>query len=1219
MAGGLALGADGSLYVADQVGQSIRRIGPDGIITTVAGNGPGGFSGDGGPATQAKFAFTSGSIAIARDGTLYVADTGSQRIRRIGPDGIINTIAGNGTKGFSGDGGPATQAALFNPDGVALASDGSVYIADTENERIRRVGPDGIITTVAGNGSFCCGSDGGPATGQGTVNGKGAMAVAPNGTLYFAIPGSARIRRVASVLPGFSVGDMAIPSEDGSELYRFTGSGRHLQTVNALTGAVRYQFTYDSASRLVGITDGDGNVTTIHRDASGNPTDIVAPGGQRTTLAVDGNGYLSSIANPAGEAVQFSYTAEGLLMAKSDAKGNLHTFAYDELGRLVSDHDPAGGVKTLSRVDSTNGYAITLTTDQGRTAMYTLTRLPTGQVQRVNSDGVGASTTVLTAPDGSVTVNSPDGTLTTIQRGPDPRFGMLAPVPTSITYSSPGGRTLTQTSQRTATLADPLNPLSLQTLTDTTTINGRTFSSHYVASTRTTITTAPEGRQIIAITDPQGRVVSKQFETGVAPMAVTYDGQGHVTSISQGGQSFTYAYDGANRVISRSDAMGNRRTYAYDAADRLSQVTLPTGRSFQFGYDFNGNRTQITMPSGAAHTFTYTPVDLEASYTPPGNGSYVRGYNGDRALMRSALPSSRFVEPSYDPQRRITGVAYPEAAVAFGYATGDASERTSFITRTPVAVGTGQNLSVTYDGPSETGVTWNGAAQGQYSYTYDNNFFLTALQLVSTNDTVQTSFVRDREGLLTGYGPFTLTRGGPARAVSQISDGTLALTFTYDTLARVTARLQKIGGQQAFQAQLTYDTLGQVIRKVENLAGTTHTYDYVYDADGQLTQVTRDGNIVERYRYDANGNRLSRQLGGYPADLASYDAQDRLLQQGTVTYQFDADGFLAQRGPDSISYSARGELLSATVGGETITYSYDGLGRRVSRTSSAGTTQYLYGSPANVFLLTQVRDPAGVLTTLFYDDGGLLFALERAGARFYVATDQVGTPRLVTDSTGHVVRMLEFDSFGGAISDSNPAFDLPIGFGGGLADASTGLVRLGFRDYDPAAGRWTARDPVRFVGGQGNLFAYVSNDPVNLRDPLGLWCIGGSAYAGFGGGFKVCCTWHGCSACGEVGLGLGAKVQANLSGLDHTGASVGGELRAKCGPVGLGAGVELTRNGCLHGEIVGLLGPGGFSLEVPRIGAEKVMEEKEHEAEAGDESHCGAEGKIRALFCGSTD
>jgi RHS repeat-associated protein len=334
-----------------------------------------------------------------------------------------------------------------------------------------------------------------------------------------------------------------------------------------------------------------------------------------------------------------------------------------------------------------------------------------------------------------------------------------------------------------------------------------------------------------------------------------------------------------------------------------------------------------------------------------------------------------------------------------------------------------------------------------------------------------------------------------------------------------------------------------------------------------------------------------------------------LIQQGTAAYQVDSDGFLTHRGADTFSYSARGELLSATVGGQTVTYSYDGLRRRVGRTTPAGTTQYFYGDPGNPFVLTAVRDPAGVLTTLFYDAAGLVFALERGGARFYVATDNVGTPRLVTDSTGQALKVLEFGSFGDPKSDSNPSFDLPIGFGGGLADALTGLVRFGLRDYDPVAGRWTARDPVRFAGGQGNLFGYVSNDPVNLRDPLGLWCIGGSAYLGVGGGAKVCCTWSGCSACIEVGFGAGAKAQADGGGLDHTGAAVGAELKAKCGPLAVGGDVELNSAGCLHGELVGQLGP--LTVEGAKVGVQKDVELSEESANVG----CGFEGKVTAKFC----
>ena len=161
---GIAVGPDGSLYIADSYNHRIRRVGPDGIITTVAGTDVPGFGGDGGPATQATLDYPQG-IAVGPDGSLYIADSGNNRIRRVGPDGIITTVAGtDGSQGFGGDGGPATQARLAGPWGIAFGPDGSLYIADSGNQRIRRVGPDGIITTVAGTGQSGFSGDGGPAT-----------------------------------------------------------------------------------------------------------------------------------------------------------------------------------------------------------------------------------------------------------------------------------------------------------------------------------------------------------------------------------------------------------------------------------------------------------------------------------------------------------------------------------------------------------------------------------------------------------------------------------------------------------------------------------------------------------------------------------------------------------------------------------------------------------------------------------------------------------------------------------------------------------------------------------------------------------------------------------------------------------------------------------------------------------------------------------------------
>jgi RHS repeat-associated protein len=172
-------------------------------------------------------------------------------------------------------------------------------------------------------------------------------------------------------------------------------------------------------------------------------------------------------------------------------------------------------------------------------------------------------------------------------------------------------------------------------------------------------------------------------------------------------------------------------------------------------------------------------------------------------------------------------------------------------------------------------------------------------------------------------------------------------------------------------------------------------------------------------------------------------------------------------------------------------------GRRVARTEGDQTTRYYYADLDNPFEVSAVRSPGGTVTALRYDADGHLVAMERGDERWYVATDQVGTPRVVSDRDGNLVRRLEWDAFGGplpvpAAESGGP--EVPIGFAGGLADPVTGLVGFGRRDYDPQAGRWTARDPIPYEGGQGNLYAYVGNDPVASVDPTGLTEPGGDSW-----------------------------------------------------------------------------------------------------------------------------
>ena len=191
--GGVALDSAGNVYIADQDHTRIRKV-SNGVITTVAGNGTQGFSGDNGPATSAQL-YDPERVTVDSAGNLYIADTDNYRIRKVS-NGVITTVAGNGGRGFNGDNILATSAQLHDPFGVAVDSAGNLYIADFGNNRIRKVS-NGVITTVAGNGTAGFSGDNGSATSAQLYNPVG-VALDSAGNLYIADGGNFRIRKVSN-------------------------------------------------------------------------------------------------------------------------------------------------------------------------------------------------------------------------------------------------------------------------------------------------------------------------------------------------------------------------------------------------------------------------------------------------------------------------------------------------------------------------------------------------------------------------------------------------------------------------------------------------------------------------------------------------------------------------------------------------------------------------------------------------------------------------------------------------------------------------------------------------------------------------------------------------------------------------------------------------------------------------------------------------------------
>lgn len=883
-----------------------------------------------------------------------------------------------------------------------------------------------------------------------------------------------------------AAGGFWIASEAGGIVYEFGSDGRHLKTLNSFTGATLLTFGYDAKKTLINIRDSSGNHTVIQRDSNSRPTSIVGPYGQTTQLTVDASGYLASIKHPSGMVDKFTTTPEGLLTSHTNVRKKTSKFSYDDLGRLKSNTNAARAKQTLTRSETASAFDVTLRTAEGRTTLYQTTPSGSGGETRVITDGVGLKSQISHSADGTVTTALPNGIQTTRTLEPDPRFGQSAAGIKNSSITMPSGLKLTGTSARSVTLSHSTDPFSLSALTHTVSINGRTYSSEYNGSSRIFVNKTPTGRTRQTVIDPQGRVISRET-TGLFPTAYTYDAHGRLFTVTQGNgvdaRTVQFSYDQGGYLEGVTDPLGRNVTFVRDVMGRLTQQALPDGRTISYSYDVNGNLTALTPPGRPAHRFTYSSIERVASYVAPKVGGVATNtkyiYNRDQQLVSISQPGGNRIALGYDTAGRATTLTILRGTFDFSYDPN--TGRLSSITA-PDGIG----LTYAYDGDLVTASMLTGAVTGSVQRTYDNDFRLTELKVNNTNSI---AFQFDHDGLLTNAGALTLLRDSKNGLLTGTTLGKVTDSFSVDGFGAVNMYTARFNTADVLKAQYRYDKLGRITTRIETIGGTTDTFIYSYDPVGRLATVEKNGVNQSVYTYEANGNRVTRTAVSATI-YGSYDFQDRLTRYGTASYSYTANGELQSKTDGTqktnFTYDALGNLLRVVLpDNRKIEYLVDGRNRRIGKKINGLKVQgFLYQSSLRP--AAELDGNNNVVSRFIYATRiNVPEYMIKDGVTYRIITDHLGSPRLVLNTTtGQIGQRMDYDEFGNVTTDTNPGFQ-PFGFAGGLYDGDTKLVRFGARDYDAETGRWTVKDPIGFNGGS-NMYAYVQNDPVNRRDPLGL-------------------------------------------------------------------------------------------------------------------------------------
>jgi len=890
-----------------------------------------------------------------------------------------------------------------------------------------------------------------------------------------------------------------IVSTDGREIYVFNTNGLHLRTLDTLSGTTNYSFSYTDADLLVSITDENGLTATIERDAQASPMAIVSPYGVRTEMGLSTEGYLENLANPVGGTNIMRYSQGGLLTNFITRRGYIYTMLYDELGRFTQEEDLEGGSLTVSRANSFSSYRLDLTSSPERDESQYYEYLPDGYRQRTISNALFVVSRTLNNCDNTLETNwLANGLQITTKKAADPRFGLQAPYVSEVLLDLPSGLRWSGGVTRVVGLANTNDLLSLTQQVYSININGRLFESVYQAASRTVSNRTAEGRWRQATLDEKGRPIRLQIP-GLYDIEATYDDNGRLSFISQGSGAEQRAlwlnYNADGWIASLSNSLGRAVQLFSDPAGRATNIVRPDSDAIGLRYNPSAQVIGVTPPGRTEHAMDYTGMGLFKRYTAPDVGQPTNlwiTYNEAREWTSIRYPADRIITATYNQVGLPQTLTWPEDKLNFSFNTNGVL--------TGIASTSGVSWVYGFDGPLLTNAYMTGPVTGRIGITYSSDL---RPSILTINGTVSIPYTYDNDLLITGAGDLELLRDTQNGLLTNTVLGQVSDYRSFNGFGQMSSYTAAISATPAYSEVHSCDLMGRITSRVEGVLGVTNRYEYFYDEVGRLIQVNTNGATYSQYQYDANGNRTNAVVAGV-ACAGQYDAQDRLLAYGSATYQYNAWGSLTNKSIGGTNtayrYDTRGSLLEAREGTNIILYTVDPMGRRIAKKRNGITVQRL--------VYQDFLKPAAELSA----DGSILsyfvYAtrvnvpdyIVKTGRTYRVITDRLGSVRLVVDvETGGIAQRLDYDEFGKVLQDTSPGFQ-PFGFAGGVYDPDTGLVRFGFRDYDPGVGRWLSKDPIGLSGGL-NLYVYCHNDPINFVDPFGLceennpsfWSLWGNA------------------------------------------------------------------------------------------------------------------------------